>query len=63
MMNAVLAMFGIGPTELMIVSAIVLVLFGNRLPEAMRGIGRGLKEFRDGASGIDQTKEIEEVAP
>ena len=58
-----LAIFGIGPTELLVVSAIVLLLFGNRLPEAMRGIGRGLKEFRDGASGIEKAKEIEEATP
>ena len=45
---APLVAFGFGPTEILIVVAISLLLFGQRLPEAMRGLGRGYKEFRDG---------------
>lgn len=41
-----------GPTELIIVLVIVLVLFGaNRLPSIGRGLGSGMREFKDGVTG------------
>ena len=59
-------MFGIGTTELLIVGAIVLVLFGaRRLPELGSGLGKAIKNFKAGISGkdeIDVTPEPEEVA-
>lgn len=47
-MSPLLAMFGIGYTELIVVMVIVLVLFGHRLPSVMRSMGRGIKEFKEG---------------
>lgn len=39
----------IGATELMLIAAIALLLFGGKkLPEMMRGLGRGVKEFKEG---------------
>lgn len=52
-MSPLLGIFGIGPTELMIVGVIVLLLFGNRLPSVMRSLGRGVIEFKKGVQGID----------
>jgi len=51
--------FGFGPTEILIVAAVSLLLFGNRLPEAMRGLGRGYKEFRDGVqeAGVQEIEQ------
>lgn len=44
-------MFGIGPQELVYVLIIVVVLFGGRkIPEIMRGIGQGLREFRQAST-------------
>ncbi|HEX9761005.1 MAG TPA: twin-arginine translocase TatA/TatE family subunit [Candidatus Acidoferrales bacterium] len=38
----------LGPTELLLILAIVLVLFGGRkIPEIARGLGEGIKNFRD----------------
>lgn len=38
----------IGPTEVIIIAIIVLLLFGGRkIPELMKGIGQGIKGFKD----------------
>lgn len=45
-LSIILAM--IGPTEIIIIAIIVLLLFGGRkIPELMRGLGKGMKEFKD----------------
>lgn len=52
-----------GATEIIIILAIVLLLFGGRkIPELMRGLGRGVKEFKDGVKGEgeEDKKKIEE---
>jgi sec-independent protein translocase protein TatA len=54
---ALVAFMGIGPTELIIVAVIVLLLFGNRLPSVMRSLGRGVIEFKKGVQGIDDESE------
>ena len=45
----------IGPTEIILILAIVLLLFGGKkIPELMRGIGKGVKSFKDGMKDEDQ---------
>ena len=53
----------IGTTELMLVAGIALLLFGGKkLPEMMRGMGQGVKEFKKGmhevAEPIEEVKEV-----
>ncbi len=49
----------LGGQEIIIIAVIILLLFGGRkIPELMRGLGRGVKEFKDGTKGI--TDEIDE---
>ncbi|MBW2269056.1 MAG: twin-arginine translocase TatA/TatE family subunit [Deltaproteobacteria bacterium] len=59
-------MFGIGTTELVIILAIVVVLFGaRRLPELGSGVGKAIKNFKSGLSGkdeIDVTPKADEVS-
>lgn len=50
----VLGMFGIGPQEMLIVGAIAVLLFGKRLPEVARSLGKGVVEFKKGISGIEE---------
>lgn len=50
-----------GPTQLIIVLVIVLLLFGaKKIPELAKGLGTGMREFRRGASGeIEEDKKEE----
>ena len=49
----------IGTTEIIIIVALVLLLFGGKkIPELMKGLGRGVKSFKDGVNGVDE-KETE----
>jgi TatA/E family protein of Tat protein translocase len=45
--------FDLGPTELMIIGAIAVLLYGKNLPEACRSVGKHLGAFRRGMSGIE----------
>ena len=56
-MYTVFAFFSPGPTELVIIAAIALLLFGNRLPSVMRSLGRGVVEFKKGVQGIEDEVE------
>ena len=47
-------MFGLGPMEMLIVGVIAVLLFGNKLPEVGRSLGRSLVEFKKGMSGIQE---------
>ena len=54
-------MGAIGPTQVILIVLVVLLLFGGRkIPELMRGLGRGVKEFKDatqdGKDGDDTGK-------
>jgi sec-independent protein translocase protein TatA len=59
MSMTLLAFMGIGPTELVVVGVVMLLLFGNRVPEMMRGMGRGIREFKAGVQGIESDLEKE----
>ena len=52
-MNVPLAFLGIGPMEMLIVGAVAVLLFGKRLPEVGRSLGKSLVEFKKGIREIE----------
>ena len=57
-MNAILAVFGLGGGELIIVLGAVLILFGaKKIPEFAKGLGQGMKEFKKASREV--TDELE----
>jgi len=49
-----LEMFGLNTWELVIILAIGLLLFGRRLPDVGRSLGKGIVEFKKGLKGIEE---------
>ena len=61
-MNLLTLLFlqSLGGSELIIILVIVLLLFGaKRIPELARGLGRGVREFKDASAGIQREIEAE----
>ena len=61
-MNAILFFLsGVGFQEILLIGLFVLVFFGaKKIPEFMKGLGKGVKEFKDAVK--DVKKEVEEGA-
>ena len=55
-------MFGLGFQEILVIALIVLLLFGGKkIPELMRGLGKGVKSFKEGMNEVtDLKKEVEQ---
>ena len=50
-------MGSVGPAQILLIALVVLLLFGGRkIPELMRGLGQGMKEFKDASSGKEDEK-------
>lgn len=48
----------IGTPEILFIALVVLLLFGGKkIPELMKGIGKGVRSFKDGMNGIDPSAE------
>ncbi|MGE6220154.1 Sec-independent protein translocase subunit TatA/TatB [Nubsella zeaxanthinifaciens] len=45
------------PEIILIVLALLLLFGGKKIPELMRGLGKGVKEFKEGKDGVDSTNE------
>ena len=44
----------IGTTEIILIVILILLLFGGRkIPELMKGLGKGVKSFKDGVNGVE----------
>ena len=58
-MEALMIPLAIGPWQIVLIVLIVLLLFGGRkIPELMRGLGSGIKEFKDASKDEDGEKKV-----
>lgn len=56
-------MFGIGTQELIFIILVVLLFFGGKkIPELMKGLGKGVRSFKEGMNGIENPSVSEEKA-
>ncbi|NDW13019.1 twin-arginine translocase TatA/TatE family subunit [Bacteroides sp. 214] len=54
-MNANLIFFGLGTGEIIVLALLIILLFGGKkIPELMKGLGKGVKSFKD---GVNEAKE------
>lgn len=59
MLSTILLLFNMGTGELVLIALVILLLFGGRkIPELMRGVGKGVRSFRQGMKEVnDEIKE------
>lgn len=55
-------LFGLGGQEILLIALVVLLLFGGtKIPELMRGLGKGVKSFKDGMKDVDDEVKSEDT--
>lgn len=61
MLSSILLGFlgGLGGSEVILIVAIILLMFGGKkIPELMKGLGKGIKEFKDASKGVEEKKDL-----
>ena len=54
MLDSIFLIMGLGGSEIIIVLVIVLLLFGGKkIPKLMKGLGKGMKDFKDASKGTE----------
>lgn len=48
-----LAFLNLGPTEIIVILVIALIIFGSRLPQVGKNLGKGIVEFKKGLAGVE----------
>ncbi|WP_435892280.1 Sec-independent protein translocase subunit TatA/TatB [Phocaeicola salanitronis] len=57
-------MFGIGTQEIIFIVLIVLLFFGGKkIPELMKGLGKGVRSFKEGVKGVENDLDIRDENP
>lgn len=52
---------GIGMQEVLLIALIILLFFGGKkIPELMKGIGKGVRSFKEGINGIEKKLDVKE---
>ena len=61
-MNELLVLGNLGTVEIVIIAIVVLLLFGGKkIPELMKGIGKGVKNFKDGVKGLEDDIKLDDT--
>jgi sec-independent protein translocase protein TatA len=62
MLNSIL-LIGLGTPEIILIVVAILILFGGRkIPELMRGLGKGVREFKDAQNGEKPVSQNDDTA-
>lgn len=57
-MNLAILLGMVGPWQIVLIVAIVLIFFGGRkIPELMKGMGKGIRSFKEGMEGKEELEE------
>lgn len=57
-------MFGIGTQEIIFIVLIALLFFGGKkIPELMKGLGKGVRSFKEGVKGVENDLDIKDENP
>jgi len=53
----------IGTPEIIVIAILALMLYGKRLPEIMRAVGKGFREFKNSMSGVEESlkREVKDI--
>ena len=52
-MNSILLFMGLGMQEMLLIGLVILIFFGaKKIPEFMKGLGKGVREFKDGIKEV-----------
>ncbi len=61
-MSQLLFLGNLGTGEIIIIAIIVLLLFGGKkIPELMKGLGKGVRNFKDGVKGIEEDIDLNDT--
>jgi len=61
-MNHLLFLQNLGAPEVIILAIVVLLLFGGKkIPELMKGIGKGIRNFKEGVKGVEDDIKLDET--
>lgn len=54
MLDSILLMFNLGTGEIIVIVLVILLLFGGKkIPELMKGVGKGVKSFKQGLNEVE----------
>lgn len=57
-MNSILLFMGLGMQEMLLIGLVILIFFGaKKIPEFMKGLGKGVREFKDGIKEVKKDAE------
>ncbi|MDR1225082.1 MAG: twin-arginine translocase TatA/TatE family subunit [Tannerella sp.] len=63
-MNYLLFLQNLGAPEIVIIAVLILLLFGGKkIPELMKGLGKGIKNFKEGVKGIENDINADDTTP
>ena len=62
-MTSLFAIFNLGTMEIVVLLVLGVLLFGRRLPEVGRYLGKGIVEFKKGVKGLEDEVNLSDTAP